>query len=310
MVYIIDDTQQGHPGRHSNTTGFPTLAPELVYEIVSYFETMRYPYTSNEVPISNDVLEAWRVLKALSETCKVLRVKCRPLLWQNVVCAAGYHCVYASKRGGKGASTWMQLDRRIERELDAVTGLLSGKTGIGDLAQHVRSFTITVPPTTSQETIISLAECLTKLTNLHTLQIIGPTSPLVGRIFTGTSSSLSSISNIFTYDHYPTSSSPSSSASSPPPSSSSSSSSSSISNTNLKVQLQDVDRLPVYCPSLKTLLLDSTAYEIILCFPNLVRLYCSFHTFYQRRRGEGESLGIGQHESLGFTFTEAFQRSW
>ncbi|THU89725.1 hypothetical protein K435DRAFT_864996 [Dendrothele bispora CBS 962.96] len=205
MVYIIDDAQQGHPDRHSNTTGFPTLAPELVYEIVSYFETMRYPYTSNKVPIPSDVLQRWRVLKALSETCKALRVKCRPLLWQNIVCAAGYRRVDASKRGGKKAGGALSLERRIERGLDAVTGLLSGKTGIGDLAQLVQSFTITIPPKTSEETIFSLAECLSKLTSLQTLQIIGPTSPLVGRIFTPSSS------NISAYGYHPRSSSPSAS---------------------------------------------------------------------------------------------------
>ncbi|THU89731.1 hypothetical protein K435DRAFT_781481 [Dendrothele bispora CBS 962.96] len=320
MVYTIDDGQRGHPGRHFNATGFPTLALELVYEIVSYFETMRYPYTSNEVPIPSDVLEGWRVLKALSETCRALRVKCRPLLWQNVVCAAGYrrhhHRVDASRRGGNmsSRSTRMQLEGRIERELDAVTGLLSGKTGIGDLGQYVQFLTVTIPPTSSEETIISLAECFSKLTNLQTLQIIGPTSPLVGQIFTTTSSSSSSpssssISNIFAYDHHPK---PSSSPASSPPSSSSplslSSSTSSISNRdrpinllpnapeNLKIQPQD--RVPVHCPSLKSLLLDSTTYEIISCFPNLVRLYCSFHTFFQRQ-GESESLDDSSSPSTG-----------
>ncbi|THU95012.1 hypothetical protein K435DRAFT_966636 [Dendrothele bispora CBS 962.96] len=317
MVYsIIDDAQHGLDDRHSNTTGFPTLAPELVYEIVSYYKTMRYPYTSNEVPIPSNVLEGWRVLKALSETCKALRVKCRPLLWQNVVCAAGYRRVDTSKRSGKktGGRT-LSLEGRIERELDAVTGLLSGRTGIGDLAQYVQSFTITVPPKTSEETIFSLAECLTKLTNLQTLQIIGPTSPLVGRIFTSTStstsfsSSSSSISNISAYGYHPRPSFPSTSASSSPPSSSSSlssSSSSSSSNSNrdkrtdllppkpFESRPQDRDRLlPVHCPSLKTLLLDSTTYEIIPCFPNLVRLYCSFHTFYQRQ-GSNESLSASR----------------
>ncbi|THU88671.1 hypothetical protein K435DRAFT_842097 [Dendrothele bispora CBS 962.96] len=303
MVCIIDGGQRGHPGHHSTTTGFPTLALELIYEIVSYFETMRYPYTSNEVPIPSDVLEAWKALKALSETCKALRVKCRPLLWQNVVCAAGYrHGVDActSKRGGKmsESSTRIQLEGRIERELDAVTGLLSGKTGIGDLGQYVQFLTITIPPTSSEETIISLAECFSKLTNLQTLQIIGPTGPLVGQIFTTSSSSSSSspssssISNIFAYDH-------SSSAAFSPTSSPSSSTSSSIStrdrsinllsnpSRNLKIQPQD--RVPVHCPSVKALLLDFTTYEIIPCFPNLVRLYCSFHTFFQRQ-GSSESL--------------------
>ncbi|THU84343.1 hypothetical protein K435DRAFT_783819, partial [Dendrothele bispora CBS 962.96] len=341
MAYIIDDGQRGHPGRHSNTTGFPTLALELVYEIVSYFETMQYPYTSNEIPIPSDVLEGWRVLKALSETCKALRVKCRPLLWQNVVCAAGYrrhhHRVDASKRGGNmSSSTRMQLEGRIERELDAVTSLLSGKAGIGDLGQYVQFLTFTVPPASSEETIISLAECLSKLTSLQTLQIIGPTSPLVGQIFTTSSSSSSSsssfsssfsspsfsspssssISNIFAYDNHPK---PSSSTASSPPSLSSSSSlsssTSSISNrdqpTNLlpnaskNLKIQPQDRVPVHCPSLKSLLLDSTTYEIIPCFPNLVRLYCSFHTFFQRQGSsdtgepepepESESLGLPRH---------------
>ncbi|KAK7451803.1 hypothetical protein VKT23_012482 [Stygiomarasmius scandens] len=224
-----------------NTTGLPILAVELLYEIVSYFQTIEYPYTSDEVPLPGYLLDGWRALRSLSETCRSLRHKCRPLLWQTVVCAAGYEDQIPDTAGKLRSYASQCVGKRLQRELAALTGLLLGKTGVVGLGQYVQSLTIAVPPETREETIFSLAKCIHSLSNLKTLQIIGPTSPDLGLIFT-----------------------------SPP-------------DTHLGRVLSSAHHhsgLNIYCPSVTHLLLDSTAHAALPCFPNVVKMYCSFHTFH------------------------------
>jgi len=124
-----------------NTTGLPVLAVELLCEIVSYFQTIEYPYTSGEVPLPGHLLDGCRVLRSLSETCRSLRHKCRPLLWQAVVCAAGYEDQIPDTASKLRSYTSQCVGKRVQRELAALTGLLLGKTGVVGLGQYVQCVT-------------------------------------------------------------------------------------------------------------------------------------------------------------------------
>ncbi|KAF5371654.1 hypothetical protein D9758_003557 [Tetrapyrgos nigripes] len=245
-------------------TGLPTLAVEIICEIISYFPTVYYPYVPDSPPPQpnpgqgpdplsspfpfpfdfpstssypststtttppsplDPLLQRTHVLKALSETCRELRDKCRPLLWENVVCGFGAGPTRSNKSGS------------AERELVALIELLREKK---DLGGSIHSLLLPLPPSTSPKTLHAFASLLVNdLVNLRTLQIVGVTSPEFAGILSTTSSS-----------------------SSPP-----------------KDEADKVLDRPASLPSLTSLLIDSSGHQLLRFCPNLVKVYVTFYTF-------------------------------
>ncbi|KAL4246280.1 hypothetical protein ABKN59_009772 [Abortiporus biennis] len=97
------------------------------------------------------------VLRALSQTCRSLRIKCLSRLWERVeICYV----------------KWEDRDRFGEvtsRNLDRISKGLSQTPEIGGL---VRSFAVTLTRWSTKKVLSAFVKCLTMLPNLHTLQVL------------------------------------------------------------------------------------------------------------------------------------------
>ncbi|KAJ7117640.1 hypothetical protein C8R44DRAFT_879197 [Mycena epipterygia] len=110
-------------------------------------------------------------LRALSQTCHVLRLAFLPMLWEcmNV-------CVKA--RTGKDAAFYKALGDLLKR-----TSV--GLVGEPELLSYVRTVNVTLTRYASAEALPPFAHCLTQMPNMHTLQIVHAHTAMTTHLKTG-----------------------------------------------------------------------------------------------------------------------------
>ncbi|KAJ7735749.1 hypothetical protein B0H16DRAFT_1575282 [Mycena metata] len=166
-----------------NTTGLPSLPPELLHEIISYLSSTPIPCLDWHV-LSSNYLERSSTLRALSQTCKRFRSVFLALAWEHVeVCASPkVSPLYKFK-----TRTWPATDSRFRlwssqlamdfaRELVRQTEIITIRNPV--LALFVRTFSVVLSDYSAETLLPEFYRCLSLLPNLETLQVTRAPSSL------------------------------------------------------------------------------------------------------------------------------------
>ncbi|KDQ60174.1 hypothetical protein JAAARDRAFT_125597 [Jaapia argillacea MUCL 33604] len=137
-------------------SGFPSLAPELFLEILSYFETISNDYIlANPEYLPSECRERTDALRALSQTCRSLRSQFLGIAWETFAV-----CICPD-----GKSWWKVLGDSMEKQCK---GLVKSP----HLLPLVRIVTVTLTRYSTGRILPALVSCLESLPNLHTLQVV------------------------------------------------------------------------------------------------------------------------------------------
>ncbi|KDQ60173.1 hypothetical protein JAAARDRAFT_191574 [Jaapia argillacea MUCL 33604] len=138
--------------------GFPSLAPELFLEILSYFGTVSDDYIlANPEYLPSECRERIDLLRALSQTCRSLRSQFFGIAWERFA-----PCI-CSESDGK--VWWKVLGDSMEKQCK---GLVKSP----HLLPLVRTVTVTLTRYSVHRILAALVSCLESLPNLHTLQVL------------------------------------------------------------------------------------------------------------------------------------------
>ncbi|CAL1707387.1 unnamed protein product [Somion occarium] len=148
-------------------TGLSALPVELrdmIFEEVfqSLRDVTREDVLRNSRSLPTSYAEKRDMLRSLSQTCRSLRPQFIPLLWENVEA-----CVTRKENG-----TWYkELGEKLENLSD---GLVKSP----ELAQHVRTLSVSLTKYQTNSVLPEFAHCLKHLPHLHTLQIMHANSQI------------------------------------------------------------------------------------------------------------------------------------
>ncbi|EJD44897.1 hypothetical protein AURDEDRAFT_166078 [Auricularia subglabra TFB-10046 SS5] len=143
------------------------LAPELFHEILSHLAVLPLSPNYNALPPGGipylcPFSERTETLRALSQTCRALRKCAHPLLWERL------DCLLVPEMGrGIWYKYVMSKTQRLARGLAENPGL----------KPYVRTISLSVTKSQTDETLSALAELLPHLPALRTIQVVGCNQP-------------------------------------------------------------------------------------------------------------------------------------
>ncbi|KAG6861052.1 hypothetical protein C0995_004553 [Termitomyces sp. Mi166 len=173
---------------YANTGGVFELPNEIWLEILSYFPSVRIPTLkiSTAPLLSASTLEREHTLRALSQTCRTLRVVFLPELWKRFeVCATPRRVEIPSGTNFNDVQARVE-DAPSSRQRDyfylsgawykyiaeALERRSNGIRQSSDLAKYVQTVSVALTRCQAVTVLSAFVECLEALPNLHTLQIL------------------------------------------------------------------------------------------------------------------------------------------
>lgn len=171
---------------------FVEMPLELLLEIMSYFPAVPVPTSRrfNTPVLPPSVFERWDTLRALSQTCRLWRSIFYPMVWERME-ACAIRQLKLDTKSGSGNQTPAAASSAPKPEIDiyefrgddipvswykGVSRLLEkvskGLSSDPQAAQHVRTVNVSLTRCSPGTVLPAFVECLEKLPNLETLQIL------------------------------------------------------------------------------------------------------------------------------------------
>ncbi|TFK75068.1 hypothetical protein BDN72DRAFT_555996 [Pluteus cervinus] len=158
-----------------NSTGFASLPPELLLEIVSYLPRFPVPSWYLKSPMKTPTHTRQATLMVLVEVCRSFRHALVDYLWEEIILCS----LHGGRMNTTANSGWLRhlcrseccnsCERYLAYEIVAQLEIVTVR--VPDYAQRVQTLSIFLPKYSATTMVPELARCLALMPNLKTLQL-------------------------------------------------------------------------------------------------------------------------------------------